>query len=34
MINLGPASGNLSRGVDEPGVRERIRAIVEQLVQR
>ncbi len=34
MINLRPASGNRSRGVDDPAVRERIRAIVTRLVQR
>lgn len=34
MINLRPASGNRSRGVDDPAVRERIRDIVTRLVQR
>ena len=34
MINLCPGSGNRSRGVDDPAVRERIRAIVTRLVQR
>ena len=34
MINLRPGSGNRSRGVDDPAVRERIRAIVTRLVQR
>lgn len=34
MINLRPASGNRSRGVDDPTVRERIREIVTQLVRR
>ena len=34
MINLRPAAGNRSRGVDDPAVRERIRAIVTRLVQR
>lgn len=34
MINLRPASGNRSRGVDDPAVRERIREIVTRLVQR
>ncbi|MFZ5785785.1 MAG: DUF5674 family protein [Acidobacteriota bacterium] len=34
MINLRPASGNRSRGVDDPAVRERIRAIVASLVSR
>lgn len=34
MINLRPASGNRSRGVDDPAVRDRIRAIVARMVQR
>ncbi|MFI5166667.1 MAG: DUF5674 family protein [Thermoanaerobaculales bacterium] len=34
MINLRPASGNRSRGVDDPVVRDRIREIVTRLVQR
>ena len=34
MINLRPGSGNRSREVDDPAVRERIRAIVTRLVQR
>ena len=34
MINLRPASGNRSRGVDDPGVRDQIRNIVTRLVQR
>lgn len=34
MINLRPASGNRSRGVDDPAVRERIRATVTRLVLR
>lgn len=34
MINLRPASGNRSRGVDDPAVRDRIRAIVTRLVRR
>ncbi len=34
MINLRPASGNRSRGVDDPAVRERIREIVTRLVHR
>ncbi len=33
MINLRPASGNRSRGVDDPAVRDRIRATVTRLVQ-
>jgi len=34
MINLRPASGNRSRGIDDPVVRDRIRDIVTRLVQR
>ena len=34
MINLRPASGNRTRGVDVPATRDRIRAIVTRLVQR
>jgi hypothetical protein len=34
LINLRPAAGNRSRGVDDPAVRERIRGIVTRLVQR
>ncbi len=34
MINLRPGSGNRSRGVDDPAVRERIRDIVMRLVRR
>lgn len=34
MINLRPASGNRSRGVEDPAVQDRIRAIVARLVQR
>ena len=34
MINLRPAGGNRGRGVDDPAVRERIRAIVTRLVRR
>jgi hypothetical protein len=34
MINLRPASGNRSRGVDDPAIRDRIRAIVARMVQR
>ncbi|MFC1543745.1 DUF5674 family protein [Gemmatimonadota bacterium] len=33
MINIRPGSGNRTRGVDDPGVRERIVRIVEELVQ-
>ena len=32
MINLKPALGNRSRGVDDPGIREKIQAIVDRLV--
>ena len=34
MINLRPASGNRTRGVDDPAVRNRIREIVTRLVRR
>lgn len=34
MINLRPAAGNRSRGVDDPAVRERIRQIVSERVVR
>lgn len=34
MINLRPGSGNRSRGVDDPAIRERIRTLVLRLVQR
>jgi hypothetical protein len=34
MINLRPSWGNRSRGVEDPAVRERIRAIVTGLVTR
>jgi len=34
MINLRPASGNRSRGIDDPAVRDRIRHIVTRLVRR
>jgi len=34
MINLRPASGNRSRGVDDAGVRDRVRDIVTRLVKR
>jgi hypothetical protein len=34
MINLRPAQGNRSRGVDDPAVRERILQIVDALVVR
>jgi hypothetical protein len=32
MINIRPAQGNRSRGVDDPAIRESIVRIVEQLV--
>lgn len=34
MINLRPARGNRSRGVVDPALRERIIAIVDELVKR
>jgi hypothetical protein len=34
MINLRPSSGNRSRGVDDPGTQEAIRALVDELVRR
>ncbi len=34
VINLRPSQGNESRGVDDPAIREKIRAIVDQLVQQ
>lgn len=34
MINLRPASGNRSRGVDDQAVRDRIRELVTRLVRR
>ena len=34
MINLRPASGNRSRGGDDPGIRDQISGIVSRLVQR
>lgn len=33
MINLRPSQGNRSRGVDDPALREKIRALVHALVQ-
>ncbi len=33
MINVRPPQGNLTRGVDDPAVRERIRGIVGELVE-
>lgn len=32
MVNLKPASGNRSRGVDDPDIREKIKAVVMKLV--
>jgi hypothetical protein len=34
MINLRPSFGNRSRGVDDPAIRERVKALVNRLVQR
>ena len=34
MINLRPAQNNLSRGVDDPALRQKIIALVNQLVTR
>lgn len=34
MINLRPSVGNLSRGVDSPKVKKKIREIVNKLVKR
>ncbi|EKD86638.1 MAG: hypothetical protein ACD_37C00207G0002 [uncultured bacterium] len=34
MINLRPASGNSSRGVDDPKLREKITKIVHKLIQK
>lgn len=34
MINLRPSVGNMSRGIDDQKLRERIIAIVNQLVKR
>ena len=33
MINLRPSQGNRGRGVDNPEIRERIRAVVDKLVK-
>ena len=33
IINLRPSQGNDSRGVDDPGIREKIREIVNRLVK-
>ena len=34
MINLRPAQGNRSRGVDDPELRARIRQVIDTLVER
>ena len=34
VINLRPSNGNVSRGVDDPELREKIRTIVNRLVKR
>jgi len=34
MINLRPSQGNRSRGVDDPGMRQKILEIVSRLVKR
>lgn len=34
LINLRPSLGNMSRGVDDPALREEIRSLVQRLVQR
>jgi hypothetical protein len=34
MINLRPSRGNMSRGVDDPAIREDIRSLVRRLVKR
>ena len=34
MINLRPAAGNRSRGVDNPQLREKIKNIVNKLVKK
>ena len=33
VINLRPSHGNVSRGVDDPNIRQKIREIVNQLVK-
>ena len=33
MINLRPSQGNVSRGVDNPKIREKIRRVVNELVK-
>jgi hypothetical protein len=34
MINVRPSQGNRSRGVDDPAIRERVRRVVERLIER
>jgi uncharacterized protein DUF5674 len=34
MINVRPSQGNRSRGVDDPELRERIRHVVQSLIER
>lgn len=34
LINLRPSRGNMTRGVDDPGLRGEIRSLVERLVRR
>ena len=34
MINVRPAQGNRSRGVDDPAIRSRIRRVVDALIRR
>ena len=33
VINLRPSHGNVSRGIDDPNIRQKIREIIHQLVQ-
>lgn len=32
MINLRPSQGNMSRGIDDPTIREKVRQVIAQLV--
>jgi len=34
MINVRPAQGNRSRGVDDPAIRSEIRRVVDALIHR
>ena len=34
MINLRPSQGNRSRGVEDPAIREKIKAIVKKLIKK